>query len=118
MPTSTRFAAPSGGENATYPNSPRQPHRPGPFVDGLADGEVRAAPAALPPGMRTAVMLRHRLDLSVGETAELLNCSEGTVKSQTAKAAARLRDLLSHAAVEGSTRDDLKDLVELALTGG
>ncbi len=35
-----------------------------------------------------------------GETAEQLNCSEGTVKSQPAKAAARLRDLLSHAAVE------------------
>jgi DNA-directed RNA polymerase specialized sigma24 family protein len=54
----------------------------------------------LPPGMRAAVVLRHWLDLSVGETAELLNCSEGTVKSQTAKAAARLRDLLSPAAVE------------------
>jgi DNA-directed RNA polymerase specialized sigma24 family protein len=53
-----------------------------------------------PPGMRAAVVLRHWLDLSVGETAELMNCSEGTVKSQTAKAAARLRDLLSPAAVE------------------
>lgn len=102
MPTSTRFAAPSGGENATYPNFPRHPHRPGPFLDGLADGEVCAAPAALPPGMHAAVELRHRLDFSVGETAELLNCSEGTAKSQTAKAAARLRDLLSHAPVEGT----------------
>ena len=45
-------------------------------------------------------VLRHWLDLSVGERAELLNCSEGTVKSQTAKAAARLCALLSHAAVE------------------
>jgi len=52
--------------------------------------------------MRAAVVLRHWLDLSVGETAELMNCSEGTVKSQTAKAAARLRDLLSRAAVEGT----------------
>jgi DNA-directed RNA polymerase specialized sigma24 family protein len=50
--------------------------------------------------MRAAVVLRHWLDLSVEETAELLNCSPGTVKSQTAKATARLRDLLTHAAVE------------------
>jgi DNA-directed RNA polymerase specialized sigma24 family protein len=50
--------------------------------------------------MRAAVVLRHWLDLSVEETAELLNCSAGTVKSQTAKATARLRDLLSHATVE------------------
>jgi hypothetical protein len=48
--------------------------------------------------MRAAVVLRHWLDLSGEETAELMNCSEGTVKSQTAKAAARLRDLLSQAA--------------------
>ena len=70
------------------------------FPDGLSGGEVRTALAALPPGMRGAVVLRHWLDLSVEETAELLNCSEGTVKSQTAKAAARLRVLLSPAVVE------------------
>jgi RNA polymerase sigma-70 factor (sigma-E family) len=70
------------------------------FPDGLAGGEVRAALAALPPGMRAAVVLRHWLDLSVEETASLLNCSEGTVKSQTAKGAARLRELLAGAVVE------------------
>ncbi len=87
-----------------------------------ADGEaVRAALAGLPPRMRAAVVLRHWLDLSVGETASLLGCSEGTVKSQTAKAASRLRALLATteiaangdpppaigqagAAAEGSTR--------------
>jgi RNA polymerase sigma-70 factor (sigma-E family) len=62
------------------------------------DGEVvRAALAALPKRMRAAVVLRHWLDLSVEETAGLLNCSEGTVKSQTAKGIARLRGLLSSA---------------------
>lgn len=70
------------------------------FPDGLAGTEVRAALAALPPRMRAAIVLRHWLDLSVEETADLLNCSSGTVKSQTAKAAARLRDLLTSAAVE------------------
>ena len=82
------------------PELPELPAPPEAFPDGLVGGEVRAALGALPPGMRAAVVLRHWLDLSVGETAELMNCSEGTVKSQTAKAAARLRDLLSPAAVE------------------
>jgi DNA-directed RNA polymerase specialized sigma24 family protein len=45
--------------------------------------------------MRAAVVLRHWLDFSVEETADLLNCSEGTVKSQTAKGVARLRELLA-----------------------
>jgi DNA-directed RNA polymerase specialized sigma24 family protein len=40
-------------------------------------------------------VLRHWLDFSVEETADLLNCSEGTVKSQTAKGIARLRELLA-----------------------
>jgi RNA polymerase sigma factor (sigma-70 family) len=82
------------------PELPEAPAPPEAVTDGPGGGEVRAALAALPPGMRAAIVLRHWLDLSVGETAELLNCSEGTVKSQTAKASARLRDLLSPAAVE------------------
>ena len=64
----------------------------GAWVDGAA---VRAALAELPPRMRAAVVLRHWLDFSVVETADLLNCSAGTVKSQTAKGVARLRELLA-----------------------
>ena len=87
------------------PEPPEAPAPPEAFPR-TALPAARSAPAlaALPPGMRAAVVLRHWLDLSVEETADLLNCSEGTVKSQTAKAAARLRDLLSHAAVEGPVR--------------
>jgi DNA-directed RNA polymerase specialized sigma24 family protein len=48
-------------------------------------------------------VLRHWMDLSVGQTADLLNCSEGTVKSQTAKATARLRDLLADVGAAATT---------------
>jgi RNA polymerase sigma-70 factor (sigma-E family) len=76
------------------------PEEPGPeqpaSFDQLVDGAaIRAALAALPPRMRAVVVLRHWMDYSVEETAELLKCSEGTVKSQTAKATARLRYLLA-----------------------
>jgi RNA polymerase sigma-70 factor (sigma-E family) len=77
------------------------PLPPESFQLGLDGSDVRAALAELPAGMRAALVLRYWLDLSIGQTAELLNCSEGTVKSQTAKGAARLRVLLS---VERSVR--------------
>jgi RNA polymerase sigma-70 factor (sigma-E family) len=81
---------------------PSLPEQHGSF-DGLVDGPtIRAALAALPPGMRAAVVLRYWLDLSIEDTADLLNCSAGTVKSQTAKATARLRDLLAAHATEGT----------------
>jgi RNA polymerase sigma-70 factor (sigma-E family) len=61
------------------------------------DGEtaVFAALAALPPRMRAAVVLRHLCELSVAETAEALSCSQGTVKSQTARALTQLRATLT-----------------------
>jgi RNA polymerase sigma factor (sigma-70 family) len=68
------------------------------FADGLVGGDIRAALAALPAGMRAAVVLRHWADFSVEETAQILGCSAGTVKSQTAKGIARLRDQLRDAA--------------------
>lgn len=71
---------------------------PGALPDGIDGDQIRAALAALPPRMRAAIVLRHWMDLSVEETASLLHCSEGTVKSQTAKAAARLRQLLADGA--------------------
>lgn len=47
--------------------------------------------AALPPGQRAVLVLRYFDDLSEGETAEMLGCSVGTVKSQAARALHRLR---------------------------
>jgi RNA polymerase sigma factor (sigma-70 family) len=44
--------------------------------------------------MRAAVVLRHVEDLSVEDVAEALGCSTGTVKSQTARGIAKLREAL------------------------
>ena len=56
--------------------------------------DLRDALAALPKGQRAAVVLRYWEDQSVEATAELLGCSTGTVKSQTARGLAALRRLL------------------------
>lgn len=67
-------------------------------ADGRVDGHrVREALRALPPGMRAVVVLRHWHDLGVEETADLLGCTRGTVKSQNAKALQRLREALGEA---------------------
>jgi RNA polymerase sigma-70 factor (sigma-E family) len=66
---------------------------PEPF--NATESAVFAALAALPPRMRAAVVLRHLLELSVTETSDALNCSAGTVKSQTARGLDQLRDALT-----------------------
>jgi RNA polymerase sigma-70 factor (sigma-E family) len=48
----------------------------------------------LPPRQRACVVLRYYEDLTERETAAVLGCSVGTVKSQSAKALARLGEAL------------------------
>ena len=53
-----------------------------------------AAIRELPAGQRAVLVLRFFDDLSVADTAAALDCTEGTVKSQTARALARMRSVL------------------------
>ncbi|TWP34236.1 SigE family RNA polymerase sigma factor [Leekyejoonella antrihumi] len=58
---------------------------------------VLDALGAIPAGQRTALVLRYYLDLSVDDVAAVMRCSQGTVKSQTARGLAALRrDIQAH----------------------
>ena len=72
---------------------PDRPAPPGP--DAAARLDLDRALATLPKQQRVMVVLRHLEDLPVSEVALLLGVAEGTVKSQTAKALKRLKDLMS-----------------------
>ncbi len=82
-------------------------------ADGHADGLVArqallGALAQLPPRQRAVIVLRYYEDLTERQTAELLGCAVGTVKSQASAALTRLRDLMG---------DDL-DIDDLLATEG
>ncbi|HET6153264.1 MAG TPA: SigE family RNA polymerase sigma factor [Marmoricola sp.] len=75
-----------------------------PRIDGPADQPdfemrtaIAAALAGLAPSQRAVVVLRHWLDLSVAETAHILGCSTGNVKSQNSRALEHLREVLGPA---------------------
>jgi len=93
-----------------YLDERRRPWRRESPVDVLEDAaaapghtdellDLRAGLAHLPKRQRATLLLRFWLDESVAQTAEALGCSEGTVKSQTARALNTLRSLLGDPAL-------------------
>jgi RNA polymerase sigma-70 factor (sigma-E family) len=72
---------------------------PEPARAGSAEADDRhvllAALTKVPPRQRAVLVLRYWEDLSVDETARLLNCSTGTVKSQAARGLQTLRGVLT-----------------------
>ncbi|MDX3189825.1 sigma-70 family RNA polymerase sigma factor [Streptomyces sp. MN03-5084-2B] len=73
-----------------------EPVRDGdPAVRAMPDTALLAAVRALPEKNRAVVICRYFLDLTEGETAEVLGCPRGSVKSRAHRAFARLRELLA-----------------------
>jgi RNA polymerase sigma-70 factor (sigma-E family) len=71
------------------------PDRAAPVAGAAEDRAVlRAALAKVPPRQQAVLVLRFLCDLAVSEVAEILGCSEGTVKSQTSHGLNALRKIL------------------------
>ncbi|MDQ1684000.1 MAG: hypothetical protein QOC82_737 [Frankiaceae bacterium] len=69
----------------------------------IARDVVVAALRELPARQRVAVVLRYWEDLSVEETAHLMGCSNGTVKSNASRGLDRLRVVLTR---DGAMSDE------------
>lgn len=86
-------------------DEPRRPWRrevpwaePPDLPDARVDDDRLAlveALAVLPPGQRAVLVLRFLEGLDIRETAQVLECSTGTVKSQTTYGLRKLRRLLT-----------------------
>jgi RNA polymerase sigma-70 factor, ECF subfamily len=74
----------------------------GALEDPLYSQEIVAALAALPAEQRAVVVLRHLLEYSPGEIAEMLELPRGTVNSRLRRALDRLGGLLSEGPGDGA----------------
>lgn len=88
------------------PSDPLDRDRPEPAAaPGATSAEARmdllVSLRALPPRRRAVIVLRYFLDLPEAETADILGCSVGTVKSQSSKAIKQLRAGAAKAPAQG-----------------
>ncbi len=70
----------------------------------IADQDLlRRALAKLPAGQRAVLVLRYYEDLSEAQTAAVLGCSVGSVKTQASRALGKMRGIVAQ---QGGTVDD------------
>lgn len=87
-------------------------HEPGPGVATAVDPDrdlgldLGAALASITSRQRAVLVLRFYCDLSVEETATLLGCSAGNVKSQTSRGLAAMRRILGTSWPDGMPAAD------------
>lgn len=72
------------------------------YLDPERDEALLGALRRLPPRQRAVIALRYYDDLTEAQTAAVLGCSTGTVKSQASDAMAKLRGLLGEKSEEAS----------------
>jgi len=70
---------------------------------------VLDALATLPPKTRVVVVMRYWADLSVDQVADLLGCSAGNVKSQSARGLDKLRAVLGDADLAERAADERRE---------
>lgn len=79
------------GPSVAGPTDPEDPSARQPFVDVEARTVLLSVVGDLPPRQRAVLVLRYFEDLTEAQTAELLGCSIGTVKSTASHALDRMR---------------------------
>jgi RNA polymerase sigma-70 factor (sigma-E family) len=84
---------------------PAVPDEAAPAAEHEPRLDVLNALGRLTRPQRAVLVFRFWEGLSVAETAELLRCSEGTVKSQTARALAALRKLMPEYMASGQSKE-------------
>lgn len=77
----------------SFAQPPETPTADEPHVEDCV--VLLSALAKIPPRQRAVLTLRFWDDLDVAQTASILGCTEGTVKSQTARGLSALRALLA-----------------------
>ena len=86
------------------PPEPTLAYDPTAAIDDV--DELRRALAGLPARQRAAVVLHYHEGLSAAQTADLLGCSEGTVRSQATRGLDKLRVALATDSQEIGTGGD------------